>query len=69
MAKYVTSDGDVVDEVCWRHYGRQVGVVERVLEFNPGLADRGPVLPAGVEIELPVLPSDLTESKITRFWG
>lgn len=55
--QYRTSEGDVVDQVAWRHYGRTDGrVVEKVLAANPGLADQGPVLPAGVTIVLPDLP-------------
>ncbi|MFK4764554.1 tail protein X [Desulfobaculum sp. SPO524] len=53
---YRTKDGDMVDAICHRHYGRTAGVVEAVLEANPGLADEGPVLAAGVAILLPDLP-------------
>lgn len=53
---YRTKDGDMVDAICHRHYGRTAGVVEAVLESNPGLADEGPVLAAGVAILLPDLP-------------
>ena len=45
--------GDTVDAVVWRHYGRTAGLVERVLDANPGLADLGPVLPGGTLINLP----------------
>lgn len=50
---YRTRRGDMLDQICWRHYGQQSGAVERVLEANPGLADRGPVLPEGLEVTLP----------------
>ncbi|GAB6176176.1 tail protein X [Desulfobaculum senezii] len=53
---YRTKDGDMVDALCHRHYGRTAGTVEAVLEANPGLADKGPVLAAGVAIFLPDLP-------------
>ncbi|WP_459901976.1 tail protein X [Desulfobaculum senezii] len=55
--RYRTKDGDMVDAICQRHYGRTAGVVESVLEANPGLADFGPVLDAGVVIVLPELPA------------
>ena len=29
--------GDTLDAMCARYYGRTVGVVETVLEANPGL--------------------------------
>lgn len=52
---HVTQDGDMLDEACWRYYGRQGGAVEAVLAANPGLAARGAVYPAGQPIALPDL--------------
>ena len=52
-AIYITKDGDVVDLICYRHYGRTADVTEAVLAANPGLAELGPVLDAGIEITLP----------------
>lgn len=46
--------GDTVDLICQRHYGRTAGVTEAVLAANPGLADLGPVLPIGTPVRLPV---------------
>ena len=68
MAAYLTSDGDMLDAVCQAHYGRQAGAVETVLEANPGLADRGPQLPAGIVIELPELPAESRDSGAVRLW-
>ena len=68
MTAYLTSDGDVLDAVCQAHYGRQSGAVEAVLEANPGLADRGPLLSAGLVIELPELPAESRESDAVRLW-
>ena len=62
MAQYLTRDGDMVDRICWKFYGRQGGAVEAVLEANPHLADRGPKLPAGIVIDLPDLPEPTTEA-------
>ncbi|CAN0621057.1 Phage tail protein [Burkholderia multivorans] len=45
--------GDTVDLLCWRHYGRTDGTVEAVLEANANLADRGLVLPLGTIVEMP----------------
>lgn len=56
MTTYQTRDGDVLDEICWRYYGR-ADVVPQVLEANPGLADLGTVYDAGRRITLPsILP-------------
>ena len=67
IAVYTTRDGDMLDWICWRHYGRTDGTVEAVLEANPGLADLGPVLPLGTEVLLPDLP-DPTETPLVRLW-
>lgn len=45
--------GDTVDMICYRYYGRTAGVTEQVLEANPGLSDLGPVLPMGTPLNLP----------------
>jgi phage tail protein X len=68
MNTYSTSDGDMVDEIAFKHYGTTAGrVVEQLLDANPGLADRGPVLPAGVVIALPDI--DVTAKAIgTKLW-
>ena len=64
MSEYITSDGDQLDWICWRHYAdTRNGVVESVLEANPGLADYGVKLPPGIRIVLPDLrkPAQVTE--------
>ena len=45
--------GDTLDAICARYYGRTEGVVETVLAANPGLAELGVVLPHGTAVELP----------------
>lgn len=59
--------GDTVDALCWRHYGRTAGVTEQVLEANPGLADIGPVLPMGHEVELPDQPTQPVKRRV-QLW-
>ncbi len=68
MAAWITTDGDMLDAVCRLHYGPRPGAVEAVLAANPGLADRGPVLPAGVRIELPELAETPASSGAVRLW-
>ncbi|TRX75268.1 tail protein X [Pseudomonas mangiferae] len=48
-----SQQGDTLDRLCWRHYGRTAGITEQVLEANPGLAHLGPLLPTGHPISLP----------------
>lgn len=67
MAVHLTRDGDVVDQVVWNHYG-DLGQLDAVLTANPGLAGRGPVLPAGIEITLPTRPVAPVQAPI-RLWG
>lgn len=51
---YKTKDGDTADFIAWKNYGTTSGlVVEQLLDANRGLADLGPVLPAGVLVTLP----------------
>ena len=50
---YKTRQGDSLDYICWKHYGRQSGTVEQVLAFNPGLAALGVLYPENIAIVLP----------------
>ena len=50
---YVTGQGEMLDRICRRIYGGEHGTTELALAANPGLADRGPVLPEGISIVLP----------------
>ena len=51
---------DTVDAICWREYGRSSGVVEKVLEANPQLAELGVFLPMGTQVILPDIKRDQT---------
>lgn len=67
-SNYTTKDGDTVDYIAWRYYGRQNGqVVEKLLQANQGLADRDPVLPPGIRITLPAMPTPAKETGV-RLW-
>lgn len=45
---------DTIDSLCWRHYGITQGMVEAVLQANPGLAEQGAMLPQGTQVRMPV---------------
>lgn len=67
--KYTTRYGDTVDYICWRHYGSERGgTTESVLDANIGLAEKGPVLPAGVVITLPALTTPTRAEKMIELW-
>lgn len=59
---YRTRDGDVLDAICFAHYGTEQVVIQ-VLDANTGLADVGVSYSAGVDIILPdiELPKDEPE--------
>lgn len=53
MKTVYAQQGDTVDQICQRYYGRTGGITEAVLEANPGLADAGVILPHGKAVKLP----------------
>lgn len=50
---YKTKENEMLDWICWKHYGFEA--VEAVLKENPGLAEYGSLLPAGLIIKLPIV--------------
>ena len=61
--------GDSIDSICWRHLGQTQGVVEKVLELNPGLASLGAVLPSGTEVLLPARDVQAPIKKTVKLWN
>ncbi|WP_193391515.1 tail protein X [Erythrobacter sp. SG61-1L] len=61
--------GEMLDQIVWRHRGRTAALVEQALELNPGLADLGPVLPAGIAITLPEAASAQPVRETVKLWG
>ncbi len=66
---YQTKEGDMLDAICYAHYGASTGYVEAVLLANPGLANQAPLLPADISIVLPQLPALTTKQQIVRLWN
>jgi len=57
ITQTVTVEGDAltVSLIVWRRFKRPTpGLVEKILDANPGLADLGPILPLGTVFEMPV---------------
>lgn len=68
MAKTIrTSDGDRLDTLCWRYYGRLNGTVEAVMAANPGLAKEAQPFASGVIIKLPDLPVQVEQQ--VQLWS
>lgn len=51
--KVMAMQGDTIDSICWRYYGRTDDMVEQVLLANQGLAFQPLELPLGTLLELP----------------
>lgn len=68
MQTYITKDGDTADYIAWKYYGNQdAGTVAALVDANKGLADRGPVLPAGLVIHLPEITTPATTQGV-KLW-
>lgn len=69
MRFYHSKDGDTADSIAFAVYGRQDGgLVEALIEANPGLADLGPVLAAGLRLAIPDAPEPAVSQGV-RLWG
>lgn len=67
METIITSEGDMVDQLAFRHYGTHEGTTEAILDANPGLAVLGPVLPAGLTINLPTIERPVPEITVKLY--
>jgi phage tail protein X len=65
--RYRTTEGDMLDAICLAELG-SAEHVPAVLAANPGLADLGPVYPAGILITLPEVGAAVAPGEI-RLWG
>lgn len=61
-----TSDGDLLDTLCYQHYGHLNGTVEAVLAVNRLLADEVQPLRAGLLIAFPDVAEPMAEQ--VRLW-
>jgi phage tail protein X len=64
MNEYIVKSGDMLDEICYKHYGSTYeGQVESVLEANRDL-DLGQyiTLPIGLIIKLPIISFKTNEA-------
>lgn len=69
MAIVTTKSGDTIDSICFDYYGYTVGMNEKVLEANQGLAALGAPLPAGTQIIMPAISSSATQTNtLVQLW-
>lgn len=61
--------GDTVNVLLYRTLGRSDDEAEEALwALNPGLADYGPSLPAGVQVVIPEIADKPTAAKAVSVW-
>lgn len=65
---YTTTDGDMLDDICFRYYGYSSTTVEAVLTANRELANLMPVFGPGVQIYLPDIAAPATTKPVLRIW-
>ncbi|MEC5345076.1 tail protein X [Brenneria populi] len=63
----IAQQGDTLDALCYRHYGRTQGVIEVVLTVNQGLAELGAILPHGTTVTLPDIDTSPVSESI-QLW-
>lgn len=67
---YRSKAGDTADLIAWRVYERQdARLVELLIDANPGLCEHGPILPAGVLVNVPDAEEPAAASTGVRLWG
>jgi phage protein D/phage tail protein X len=66
MVVYTTKEGDMLDWICWKHYGT-TAVVETILVANPTLTDYK--LPAGTSVNLPFIDSNKDKRREIKIMG
>ena len=66
MVTYITKEGDVLDWICWKHYGT-ISVLEKVMETNSKITDER--LAAGIEVKLPYIEIILKNGSEVRLWN
>jgi len=66
----VESEQVTASSVVWRRFQRQMpGLIERVFDDNPGLADQGEELALGTSIAIPVdTPAATTRLPAIKLW-
>ena len=63
--KITAQEGDTLDLICWRTFGKTAGVVEQALLENPSSGALGPVLPIGTIVVLPDIAPETSDKRVT----
>ncbi|BEV44672.1 tail protein X [Afipia carboxidovorans] len=67
---YIVVGDMMLDQILWQRFRRKTpGLLERVLDMNPGLAGLGPVIPNGTSISIPIdTPSSPAAVPVVKLW-
>ncbi len=65
---YSSKEGETLDYICWRYYGKTYGVLEKVLNANPHLSNESAILGANVQISLPDIEEDKQDTTRIKLW-
>lgn len=69
MSRQITTrDGDMIDQIALKAYGRTAGATEAVLAANPHLAGHPSRLPAGLIVTLPEIVTAAVRPTV-RLWS
>jgi phage tail protein X len=67
MSTYITKIFDRLDRICYDRYGSTSNqIVEWVIEQNPGIEEQPIILAAGLTINLPEPPRELTQPPVIQ---
>lgn len=66
IEEHITQEGDTVDLIAFNRFGVH-GMEAAILDANPGLADRGPALPIGLVVRIPV-PLKADRREVVDIW-
>lgn len=68
MRTVYAHQGETLDALLYRVVGATDGITERVLEMNPGLADKGPILAEGTAVQVPETPTGTRRIETIQLW-
>jgi len=71
-AVYITSEGDMLDAIAWKHYGRHdavIAIYEASYRLSRLVDAHDLILPAGIEIFLPDLAPQSEPRTQIKLWG
>lgn len=61
--------GETLDGLLYRVYGKTAGITEQALLLNPHLANQGPVLSEGTPVTLPPPPEARAPKPHIQLWS